>query len=654
MSTLIRQFNEFSAWRAAVTLALSEYDSWLQARDLQTPAIASSLQRASERLGNERLTMAFVAEFSRGKTELINAIFFAEYGQRILPSAAGRTTMCPTELRWDADSSPAIRLLPIETRASVEAFQSLRDREAAWTTIEVDVESADSMLAAMSRVAETKRVTVETARALGLFDVDDPDQQAQVDDDGMIRISCWRHAIVNIPHPLLKRGLVVVDTPGLNALGSEPELTLNLIPNADAVLFVLAADTGVTRSDLEVWHQHIGGATRHGRFVVLNKIDTMWDELKSIEEIDAEIERQMADSAQRLGIERDQIFAVSAHKGLVGKIQRDALMLEKSGVIQLEDALSTRLVPHRQRIVAEQLAREVEGVMREIHGLLVSRNRGVAEQLAELDSVRGKNTATVERMLERIELEKAEFEETTRQLVATRSVFSRGSNEVYRLLGTDLMRAQLADTRSAMGNSRFSPGLRAAMREYLDIMLSNLDEAEAKCQELFELMAAMYKRFANEHGMTLPPAQPLKLRVYRDEVERVGERYEAEFSALKILTSDHTMLVQRFYEVVAARVKSSFNKANKDVEAWLKSLMSPIEMQTREHQKQLRRRLESIKRVYEASDELDSRIADLRAQHEEAERLSSEHSAIAAHMRAQVFALGVGTVTAPEAVRVAA
>jgi hypothetical protein len=34
----------------------------------------------------------------RGKSELINAIFFADYGKRILPSSAGRTTMRPTEL----------------------------------------------------------------------------------------------------------------------------------------------------------------------------------------------------------------------------------------------------------------------------------------------------------------------------------------------------------------------------------------------------------------------------------------------------------------------------------------------------------------------------------------------------------------------------
>ena len=46
--------------------------------------------------------LAFVAEFSRGKSELINAIFFADAGRRVLPATPGRTTMCPVELRYEA------------------------------------------------------------------------------------------------------------------------------------------------------------------------------------------------------------------------------------------------------------------------------------------------------------------------------------------------------------------------------------------------------------------------------------------------------------------------------------------------------------------------------------------------------------------------
>jgi hypothetical protein len=74
-----------------------------------------------------------------------------------------------------------------------------------------------------------------------------------VDENGEVEIPRWRHAIINFPHPLLDKGLVILDTPGLNALGAEPELTLNMLASAHGVMFILAADTGVTKSDLAVW-----------------------------------------------------------------------------------------------------------------------------------------------------------------------------------------------------------------------------------------------------------------------------------------------------------------------------------------------------------------------------------------------------------------
>jgi septal ring factor EnvC (AmiA/AmiB activator) len=61
-------------------------------------------------------------------------------------------------------------------------------------------------------------------------------------------------------------------------------------------------------------------------------------------------------------------------------------------------------------------------------------------------------------------------------------------------------------------------------------------------------------------------------------------------------------------------VKHVYVIANRDVEAWLKAVMSPLESQVREHHLQLRRRLDSIKRIHHASDELEERIAELEQQ----------------------------------------
>ena len=85
----------------------------LREHDLLDGNVGELLDSLRERLSAEKLVVAFVAEFSRGKSELINAIFLADAGRRILPSSPGSTTMCPVELAWDPDDPPGLALLPI-------------------------------------------------------------------------------------------------------------------------------------------------------------------------------------------------------------------------------------------------------------------------------------------------------------------------------------------------------------------------------------------------------------------------------------------------------------------------------------------------------------------------------------------------------------
>ena len=145
-----------------------------------------------------------------------------------------------------------------------------------WTRIDLDVNDPQQLAQALERVADTRRVTQDEARALGYWNSQLPDDNPMVDAKGLVEVPKWRHALINIAHPLLKQGLVILDTPGLNATGAEPELTVSLIPQAQAIVFVLGADTGVTKSDLSIWREHLVTETAPDdtRLVVLNKIDT--------------------------------------------------------------------------------------------------------------------------------------------------------------------------------------------------------------------------------------------------------------------------------------------------------------------------------------------------------------------------------------------
>jgi hypothetical protein len=629
VGNLVQKFQEYSNWRSGVVAALERYRAWSSIAELSDAASDQRFSRLQARLADDKMSIAFVAEFSRGKSELINAIFFADYGKRILPSSAGRTTMCPTELLYDETFPPSIRLLPIETRVQSLSTSDFKETKHVWTVFPLDTSSADGMLEAFKQVSLTKRVSVDEAKSYGLYDDADPDAVTALGDDGMVEVSQWRHAIVNFPHPLLKQGLVIIDTPGLNAIGTEPELTLNLIPNAHAVLFILAADTGVTKSDIDVWRNHIGGGA--GRMVVLNKIDSMWDELRSAADVEQQINKQIESAAQTLNLEPRQIFPVSAQKGLVGKVNRDVHLLAKSRLPQLEIALSSELIPGKQDIIRAQLEHDIHELTSSRQALLASRTRNVVEQLVELKSLRGKNQNIIEHMMKRIDFERVEFDASLLKLQGTRAVFTRLSTEVFTRLGMDVLKEEIRTTRQAMDKSKFSSGLRQAVKEFFAQIRANLTISGQKTDEITEMMTVMYRKFSTEHGLTVSTPMPFSLEKYQQEVKMIEGVCQKQFGTTAILTTPQVIIMEKFFDSIASRVKQSFLLANRDVEAWLKVVMAPLEAQIWEYKAQLKRRKQSIERIHLATDTLEEKVealekmqADLEAQQKTLRLLEGE------------------------------
>ncbi|MFM2085926.1 MAG: hypothetical protein RLZZ237_795 [Pseudomonadota bacterium] len=633
---MVRDLEQYSAWRQDVLAALQAYQQAAQGAGLVDGASALRLARCLSRLLDDRLSVAFVAEFSRGKSELINAIFFADYGQRILPSGAGRTTMCPTELLYHAAWPPCIRLLPIETRAHNLSTSDYRDMESAWTVLPLNIDAGGDMQEAIRQVSLTRRVSVEDAARYGLYDADDADAPAIVGEDGLVEVSMWRHAIINFPHPLLKQGLVILDTPGLNAIGTEPELTLNLIPNAHAVLFILAADTGVTRSDIEVWRNHIGAGP--GRLVVLNKIDSMWDELRGDAQVAEAIERQQASVAQLLTLDPGQVFPVSAQKALVGKINHDAALLEKSRLQALETALFDELIPARKQIIGRQLVFDLDAIVAAQQTQTTARVRGITEQLHELHSLRGKNQGVIAHMMRRIDIEKKEFDSSLFKLQATRSVFTRLSTELYTSLGMEIVRDDIDAVRAAMQRSRFFTGLRDAMRQYFERIGQNLDRSERKTAEITEMMGVMYRKFAAEHGLALAMPMPFSLEHYRQEIEAIEAIYHKQFGTATLLTTSRVVLMEKFFDTIASRVRRSFTQANDDASAWLKVIMAPLEAQITEYKEQLKLRFASIQRIHDATGSLEQKITAFDASLAALERDKAQLAQLADTLRAAIAA----------------
>ena len=615
MTQLIDQFSAYAKWRASAAESVTRLRTWLSRNEVGDAQCDLRLQYLLERLRDDKLTVAFVAEFSRGKSELINAIFFSDYGDRILPSSAGRTTMCPTELQWNPGDQPALRLLPIRTRERQAAVSELKRYPEEWRVVPLQALDVVGLQTALSRVGETERVAQDEAQRLGFAIDPNGEQGLKPGADGLVEIPSWRHAVVHFPHPLLEQGLVILDTPGLNAIGAEPELTLSMLPSAHAVLFILAADTGVTQSDLAVWRQYVqgGGPRQRGRLVVLNKIDSLWDGLRDEARITAEIAKQVDSVAESLAVDVGAVFPVSAQKGLVARVTGDAALLERSRMRSLEAALAGDMLLAKQDIVRDDTLAETGDVVAQTRGLLEARLTGLREQLQELTDLRGKNQSVIEYMMRKIRSEKDDFEQGLQKYYAVRSVFSSLTNNLLANIGMDALRDETRRTREAMLESTFTKGLRDAMEGFFQHLRANLQRSTSEIGEITKMLDAMHKRFSVEHGLKLSQPETFSTLRYEKELDRLEAAFNRQLNTtLTLVTTEKHALTQKFFETIAVQARRTFEVANRDVEQWLRAVLSPLETQVREYQIHLKRRLESVKRIHQATDTLEDRVEELK------------------------------------------
>ena len=611
--TLAGQLDALAVWRRSLDRQAEDVARFLLDHDLHDEASTRHLAALRERLASDRLCVAFVAEFSRGKSELINAIFFADTGRRILPATPGRTTMCPVEQGCEPGMPALLALLPIETRLEAQSLADLRGRAELWQRIRLDADDPERLAAALTEVTRTKAVSVEMARALGLWHDDKPDDNPPRAAGGLVEVPAWRHAAINYPHPLLKRGLVVLDTPGLNAIGAEPELTLSLLPAAHAVVFILGADTGVTKSDLTVWRDHLGGQSMM-RFVVLNKIDALADPLLSDQAVAEQIEQQCRTTAATLGVGRDRVFAVSARQALAGRIDGDSAAMAGSRLSALEDALAGQLLPRRRDVIERMVDDTVQAVELQATRQLADQRRQIAEQTLELRGLRGKSSGKVQLLIERVDSEAQEFERCTGRLTALRAVHARMLRALLVGLSSDILRDEVAQMQREASATLFNLGARKAFIALCARLRGRVGQARVAGQEIHDMLQASFRQLNSEYGFALALTRLPSLERCDRELDLIERSYVQYLGLSQALRLAEPRFMEQFRRMLLSKLRMSFENASGDVELWHKSASNLIDSQLRDRRRGFKRRREGLERIRTAAGDLDHRIADLESQ----------------------------------------
>ncbi len=607
MERLDRQVDAYVTWKRDLIREITRYRSWLAHNRLSSEGVEARLERALRVLRTDHITLAFVGEYSRGKTELINSLFFSNYGQRILPSRAGRTTMCPTELLFDPRSERSyIRLLPIESRLQDTSIAQLKRTPRLWLNLPLDPHDPDGMAEAFAQVALTKALPVEQAIQLGF----DPASLESAGNANTVLVPAWRHAMVNFDHPLLRQGLRILDTPGLNALGSEPELTLSMLPNAQAIVFLLSADTGVTASDMEIWQQHIRQLdedTQASLFAVLNKIDVLWDDVAGEVFVQRAIDEIRATTAQQLGIDCADVLPLSAKQALMAKIRGDHALLERSQLDQLEQLLSQRILAQKERLLEDQVVHQVLAMVQNSQHALKLRQEKVIEQRDMLANHQQGNGQMLLELTARTRHDHNCHHKRLLDLKTNQRLLQRQGELLRAAIRAERLEEHLTRLRRSLTGSLTTLGINLAILHFFRSVEQDLGSLEQEAERANKMVAAIYRRHNEEnplHGIDPPTFQ---LQPYQRELRALQSKADQFRLQLKTLLTEQRTLTRRFFSTLVQEVIGLHQRLRLEAEQWAGDALTPLLQYSLEHKQQLETHILRLKSLATESQQNSQR-----------------------------------------------
>lgn len=615
---LLTGIQAFSAWKLSIANEIKRYRLWLHEQGLSSVDLDDRLARALRAFTTDRILLAFVGEFSRGKTELINAILGRHYKMRLFPTRIGRTTMCPTEVFYDPQANgPYIKLLPIQTRSSATPLASYRRQLEHWAHLDLDLTNTQSIQRAFEEVAKTREVTIQAAESLG-FEIQFLESSSKK--AGYVHIPAWRHALINIDHPLLRMGLSIIDTPGLNALGLEPELTLSFLPEAHALLFVLSADCGVTASDFSIWNNHVkdlAARSNTALYAVINKIDLLEDE-DSLYPIDVQeaLNRLVRFSAQQLHLPMNNVLPISARQGARSFVNNNPQLYDSSRLSVLEEALATSVVSARQKALKNVTLKEViEIVDNSLHTLTEKR-----DALQKEFDLFNRNEKDVEvELVGLTRLVRKEQEKHNQRLVLLqegKGALEQHWGRVNELVGNERLDSHFSRAKEAVTSS-VAFGAAAAIGVFFQSLKLDLRRLRDEMDNATQTAGKIYQRYAQEFQQNPAQVPLIDIEQYISEfteLEKQAAPYKNRFGSL---LANQEQVFDHFFDTLAREAKSVYEKAREEAVRWCKQVLVPLMQQTLEAKKRIEEQLKRLDHLQMIDATRDTRLIEIQHQLEE-------------------------------------
>ena len=410
--------------------------------------------------------------------------------------------------------------------------------------------------------------------------------------------------------PLLKSGLVVLDTPGLNTLGAEPELTLNIIPNAHAILFLTAVDTGITQSDMQIWNGFIKGRAKY-KLALLNKIDMLWDDLKPKQDVINEIDKQVNITAHQLGISPESVFAISAQKALVAKIKKNHALLQQSGMEALEATLGNQIVQAKHEILGRTVATECSVMIKNSRKLVQHRLLSVRNQVLELRSLRGQKSNATNQSLAKVVADKKRYEASVPTFNHANDKITHIGKRLLRHLSVGYLDSALMASRQEIGDSWTTVGLNQGMRNLMKQANTLAANITKESRDIKTLADNIYHVFQTNHGFDVFAPPPLDISNFMHNMQAL-EKITNDFCSdpVNLMTEKH-FLIRKFFLGLGTQTQKIFEQAEKECERWIEDVLGILKTQMAEHKNNLDQRTKNLTEAKASAEALDAQLATI-------------------------------------------
>ena len=298
-------------------------------KDLNMSAASDNLDKLSKKVNNDSFKIQVIGSFSNGKSTFINSLL----GEAVLPAYYLPTTAVINEVKYGEKKEAILYFrnpLPEQLPTSISP----------------------------KALAHMQKHNMKDVPPLHI-DYNELEEYVVIpigeDAKEMLLESPYKKVELFWPLDLLKEGVEIIDSPGLEDDDTRTRVTMDYLAKADAILFVLRADQLCSRSEMDFIENNLHEYGFTDPFFIVNRFDL--------------IPENQRDALMRFAKKKldefstNEIFYVSAQQALDGETQSNAALYEKSRMGLLTNKLSEFLTKDKGKIKLSQPARELKKIL---------------------------------------------------------------------------------------------------------------------------------------------------------------------------------------------------------------------------------------------------------------------------------------------------